>query len=80
MSLPSVIILGVPDDDDELLDPRQVADRLHITRRTAVDWIRRGVIPGQNIAPYESRKPIWRVRRSELEAWEARNPSRRGDR
>lgn len=52
---------AVPIGGEELLTPDQVAQELHLKRKTVMNWLRAGRIPGTKLGK------LWRVRRSDLE-------------
>jgi excisionase family DNA binding protein len=53
--------------EDRLLRVSEVAQRLQLHKDTIVTWLEEGLLPGFKL-PHRSG---WRVRLSELEAWEA---------
>lgn len=55
-----------PTDADNYLTASQVGQRLHLTRQTAIKYLRNGTIPG-GIQLGEG--GVWRVRRGVFEAW-----------
>ncbi|RDV80911.1 helix-turn-helix domain-containing protein [Ammonifex thiophilus] len=55
----------------ELLTPRQVAEKLKVSRKTVVKWIRSGKLPGRKIGT------LWRVDANDLEAFLGRAETRK---
>jgi excisionase family DNA binding protein len=46
---------------DEIMDPDDVAELLHLKRSTVIDYARRGVLPGKKLGKH------WLFLRSELD-------------
>ena len=67
--------LGLPEADatppisvsEPLLTARELAEYLNISKITIYEWAHRGKIPAFRLGHH------WRFRRSEIEAWLARN-------
>lgn len=59
-------------DDDDLLTKQEVADLLHVSRRTIDRWAAAGKGPPSVVLPASGRR---RWRRSAVLAWLAENPA-----
>jgi excisionase family DNA binding protein len=49
--------------DDQLMTPKQAAERLIVTEKTVLDWLRAGTLKG-----YKAGK-LWRIKERDLEAF-----------
>jgi excisionase family DNA binding protein len=49
--------------DDRLMTPKQAAERLIVTEKTVLDWLRAGTLKG-----YKAGK-LWRIKERDLEAF-----------
>ncbi len=55
---------------DEYLTPEEVAQTLKVSEKVVGDWLRAGEIPGTKVGR------LWRIPKSDLEAWLESNTQR----
>lgn len=55
---------------EEYLTPEEVAETLKVSKKVIQDWLRAGTIPGTKVGS------LWRIPKSDLEAWLESNTQR----